>query len=873
MRLRRRDEASKETTLGRRPIAVGLAAAYTLAIVALTIAGVESARPVDAANTDEPSALERLTSPLRYLRSLVQPAAIEQLSIDVQFRFMHRIHEKRAEALRTGILAGSDEDLVEATIAIAGRVVPVRLRLAGEVDAGLAGEKWPMRVETEAGHYVLGMRRFTLLDPAAHGFESERLATEHLRSLGVVTPRSRFVRLTINGKQLGTMLLREHYAKEMLESQRRRDGVILRFDDDAFRATEPAWGSGANFDNPRIAPLRAQGAGRVRRSKALSAQRDTATALVERFLSGDVQAREVFDLELVAAYLAAAELWRSDSALRWDNLRFYYNPVSSRLEPVGVPFLPHQPRQEPGLIAATAPVSSRMLADPDLRARFTAAAHRLSEEVLEGDLLDRLAAIEAEDLRAIQRDYPWRVPQRRAALSARAEELRALSEAEISRFGAESARANPVDARLLRTPEGFALSLRNRLPIAIVVTALTSRRGDDPERDLAAARGLALPIRLAPTPLGESPSVHRLGWTSTERKRPRVAGIARLETTSETFAFRARKATPPIEANPVSHPSLDEALARHPFLRVVEGQRLLTTAPGGYEVTGSLVVPEGYGLSLPAGTELRFTAGEGLIARGPLLFRGSEESPVVLTGPVRKGADARWAGVAVLESAEESVWTHVHVHHAGAFSRDGWRPTGAILFRRAAIRMEHCRILDTHAEDAINLVRSRFSLREVEIEGARSDALDADFSDGRIEGGALRNIGGDGIDLSGARVEIEGVALHEIVDKAVSVGEASRVVALRLDIRSVGTAFVSKDLSFGEIRDSTIREVAHVALMAYVKKPVFGPAELVAEDNELHDVGSEALAQTGSRVFIDGASVPQQDIDIAQLYRDGYMRK
>ncbi len=83
--------------------------------------------------------------------------------------------------------------------------------------------------------------------------------------------------------------------------------------------------------------------------------------------------------------------------------------------------------------------------------------------------------------------------------------------------------------------------------------------------------------------------------------------------------------------------------------------------------------------------------------------------------------------------------------------------TGAVTFRRNRVFLEKCRFIGNRGEDALNIVRSEFSLVDVEIVRARSDALDADFSTGTIFGGRMAAIGGDAIDLSGSTVEVRGV--------------------------------------------------------------------------------------------------------------------
>ena len=330
---------------------------------------------------------------------------------------------------------------------------------------------------------------------------------------------------------------------------------------------------------------------------------------------------------------------------------------------------------------------------------------------------------------------------------------------------------------------------------------------------------------------------------------------------------------PPLRRSPVPTATLAEVLAQHPFLAHDAEAGELVSESGVWDVRGSLALPPGLGLRLLAGTTLRFGPGEGLVATGPLRFQGEPGAPVRLEGPPGDDPSELWSGIAVLGSERPSHWTHVHVLRTGGFRREGWTLPAGVVFRRADISMESCRLAYNRTEDALNIIRSQFTLRDVEIVDSVSDALDADFSEGRIEGGRIWRTGGDGIDVSGSQVHLSEVQLSEIHDKAVSVGERSRLTASGLVISRSGTAFVSKDRSRGEIRDSRISEIAHTALMAYAKKVEYGPAELEANENAITRVQRVAMAQTGSRVVIDGRSIPTEDVDIDRLYKEGYMSK
>jgi len=262
-----------------------------------------------------------------------------------------------------------------------------------------------------------------------------------------------------------------------------------------------------------------------------------------------------------------------------------------------------------------------------------------------------------------------------------------------------------------------------------------------------------------------------------------------------------------------------------------------------------------------------------LLGTGPLRFRGSEADPVVLEGIPAGPRAGTWQGIVGLTSEAPHEWVHVIVRNTAGIDRDGWRLTGGVTLRASEVRIESSAFAGSRAEDALNLVRSRFAFRDLSILEASSDAFDCDFCDGQVIGGRISGIGGDGIDVSGSVVTVEGVALEDIRDKAISVGEGSHLVARRVHIRKVGTAVAGKDGSDVIFEDSKVEDVRHVAIMAYTKKPEYGPGRVNARNIQMDRVGRKAVAQHGSRIQIDGVEQTPEDVDTEALYERGYMKK
>jgi hypothetical protein len=872
-------ERRRPRSLLRIAVVLFLVIGYTALVFAGGVTFFAYLRPalqnLSGATTTRHAMAALVRAPGNYLRAQMARAPVEQLSVDVKFKHMHKIHEKRAEAMRMGVLLTSSEDLVPATITHRGRTVPVKIRLKGDLTDHLVGDKWSFRVQVKSNDQLFGMRRFSIQAPSTRGFHSELFALEHLRREGVLAPRYFFVDVVVNGKNVGLMALEEHFSKELLESQQRKEGVILRFDEEPFWQNMTQNVGHGPFDNFRIASIQPFASGRISRSRKLSADLEIATGLLRAFIEHRLPATQVFDVELLGRFLAVAEIWRSTHALRWHNVRFYFNPITARLEPVGFDLNLQIHYAGGGLGARSNDYSAWLLEDSAIRRAFIASLRRIADDVVAGPLLEELRELEAAQLVLLHREFPLRAPFDFQPVLEHARLLRTIDEGNFPLFAPEmgdAARryARALEAYIQEDARGRYLELVNTLPVPVKVTSL--RFSDiDAGPDFAVAAGVDLPLELPPTDYQAAPSPLRLYYAGGDGYG--VDGVAWVEGQAESYSFAAVSYAPPLARNPVPRASLEEALAQHAFLGHDAQENWLRVAPGRWDVQGSLVLPEGMGLRIPAGTRLFFPPREGLVASGPLEFAGTPEEPVVLEGARGDDPARLWAGVVVLESDRPCHWSHVFVRHTGGFDHEGWSLTGGVVFRKTSVTLEGVHIEGSRGEDALNVIRSRIAFTDVDITDTASDAFDGDFTEGTLEGGRISRVGGDGIDVSGSEVVLRGVYLSEIRDKAVSVGEASRLGATGLRIEKVGTAFVSKDSSRGEISDSLVEDVTHVALMAYVKKPEYGPGEVVARNNRFSGVGKLAVAQVGRRVVVDGEPVAEEDVDVDALYDKGYMRR
>ena len=101
-------------------------------------------------------------------------------------------------------------------------------------------------------------------------------------------------------------------------------------------------------------------------------------------------------------------------------------------------------------------------------------------------------------------------------------------------------------------------------------------------------------------------------------------------------------------------------------------------------------------------------------------------------------------------------------------------------------------------------------------------------------------------------------------DKAISVGERSRLYAKNINISDSYVGVASKDFSSVVIQNLEIKNVPY-CLAAYQKKPEYGPASIVAEDSILSCQSN--LLEKGSSIKESGYSLlPNTSSGYQQLY-------
>jgi len=805
-------------------------------------------------------------------------ADIPEMVLDVKYKEIAKIYEQREQAMRAGRLIQTDDSFVTGKIREDSENVRVKLRLKGDWLDHLQGRKWSFRVHTRKGKEYFGMRKFSVQHPKTRGYQAEKLYFDLLRDYGVLAPRSMLVNLMLNGDDLGIMLVEEHFSKELLESQSRREGIIVRFDESLVWLSPD--GNNLHFlgiyDDYRNASVDTFESSKVAESPLFSQHNRLATGLLRAFANGELQASDVFDVETLGAYLAVTEVFGSFHAIRWHNQRFYVNPITLKLEPIG--FDAHlEKRAKEGISAFKGePIATAMLKDPLVMARYREVLSQLAADADSGELLDQLRESEQQFYDVLKTEYIYLQPYPAEEVSERARYFGSqdsgvmVDSAPTEVLGPVSAELYPVPVHAYRYMQGETeyLELSSAIQFEVQISGLIPAGvGEDPP--LLAVEGL--PLNLPPRKLHAVVDTIRVALPATS------ADVELLVTGTvgeRSFREAVMPYHPVVRSPGIPVHDIQAIAAAHEFIDVNESTHEVLIKAGTWNIPELISFPVGYRLTIPRGTELRFGPDAGLIIRGTVSIAGTAEQPVRFRA-MNEEKDSSWLGLAVLEAGAASEWRHAEISGTRGMSWGPWLLMGGTNFYRSPVTIESSAIRHHRGEDGLNIISSEFLTRDLTIEDTLSDGFDCDFCSGEVLGGKFQHIGtaggGDAIDVSLSNIIVKDVRFSDVSDKAISIGEQSTATATGLLIESSGTGAAAKDGSRLILEDSTITGSKVSALMAYVKEPEFGAAELIARNLKLKDNRTIAVAQTGSRIELDGVPVKPEDVDVDAMY-DTIMR-
>ncbi|MCK5504449.1 MAG: hypothetical protein KAJ10_04770, partial [Thermodesulfovibrionia bacterium] len=523
----------------------------------------------------------------------------------------------------------------------------------------------------------------------------------------------------------------------------------------------------------------------------------------------------------------------------WINYRFYYNPVTSLLEPVG---FDGNAGEKIKIIVGLRPVNIFLFKsldrlDPDFFRKYVEALEVFSKDSYLDNLLNDLKKELDEKLNIIKVEFVDFVFSEDVFLENR--ELIKMTLNPLKGFHAFYLKSDK---------DNVFIELGNiqRMPVE-VLNIFYKESSFQPDRTII------LPGKKKPN-LRVSYSDYRfvfpkgLDWEDSMIKKMKVN--YRLPGTGLTR-----------QENIIPWPRLpgdflEDDLIRRPanahqfeLLSIDEPTKRIFIRPGQWKLDKDLIIPKGYRVVGGEGTEINLLNSASILSYSPLELTGSEDNPVTIYS-----ADLTGQGLIVINTGKRSRLKYVVFKDLAGPSKGGWNITGAVTFYEAPVNISFCQFEGTRSEDALNIVRSNFVIKNSLFDRTFSDAFDADYAKGKIIDSSFIDSGNDAIDISGSFVTADNLFINKAGDKGVSVGENSIMKINKINIKNSKIGLASKDMS--EVKGAGLNITGcRIGLAAYQKKPEFGPSSIAVRKVTIEKTSLPYLIENRSTITVDGKEI------------------
>ncbi len=783
-------------------------------------------------------------------------AELEQFVFSVKQKDYMAIGQTRNAAVERGLLSEQNPALYKTTIFPDGKKLKGEIRLKGDwADHLRDPKKWSYRIIMKGEETYRGMRKFSIQHPKTRNYLWEWFFHKVIKEHDIIGLRYDFVAVEMQVKEkdsntkripMGIMALEESFDKILIENNKRREGVIIAVDESLFWNDVKKQHEMKLDDNardwklldPRTPPIRVFNENKVLASEKLSKQFEVARSLLQQYRDGKLKISEVFDVEKLSLFVALANLFGSHHGLAWHNVRMYYNPITNKLEPIAF--------------------------DSDAGQKIAKIKHYpyydVEDELYEQKLMEKLELVSStEFVQELVDFYQEDLSQLGNTLTKEFKEAKPNIDFSILTYNSNFIKKyiHPYDvikaSFIELEKENIILEVKNISDFPVRINSLDLENGkvlndfiSDNKIEGGGKKKISFPLKDAFSNAFVSKKNKEGGF-----RYPK--DLRKIKVNFNTIGMRHKRLEKiiPYDLNVNEQlisdykNSFKANFDAVDFISVNYEDKVIQFKPGKYNITEPVLIPKGYTVMVAAGFELDLLKGASLTSYAPVICKGTKEAPIIF-----RSSDASGQGIFVSNTAKKSILEHCQFINLSNPETENWALSGAVNFHEADVSITNAVFKDNRCEDGLNIIRSKFSLENSTFENTFSDAFDGDFVTGNISSCKFKNLGNDGVDVSGSTIEINDLILENPSDKAISAGESSIIKGNNVQISGGEIGLVSKDLSKISISQITITDT-RLAFSCFQKKSEYGPGVIDVKQVSLTNVELDYLVEYASELMID----------------------
>ena len=819
----------------------------------------------------------------------------DTLTIDMKFKDFDKLKKDRSKSLKNGLLENPTK--INLNLRWKKKKISSSGRLKGDFnDHRNFNKQWSLKLNLKKSENIDGMTEFSITNHQSRNFPYNFIISKNLERMGLDVSKFKTVKVNFNGYDWGLMLMEEHFSKEFLENRKLKNNVIFRLSDEQkmmFRElylkneilelTEyeilTKWQDGfsVNYQNKKKIFKKKQSIETKDFLKKITLMKSLNEKInIDSENLNDEIVEKYFDLKSFSIMLVSSLAWgeRNLHSMTLNNARFYINPYTLKITPIPSDFdfifknnnkiLNSLNNKDFLEVTAkemlTLPTIYSIIFKNDKFKKFYLQALNEFEKNLENII---------NDTRDICSDYNEICTNsvKLDQLKKNVEQLQAVKKKIFEVYLIEQNKIRKLDDN--KYNKYIKESNLNKIEyFDMYKKHIYARVYDDGNLNLINLTSTNLyidSIEIDEINYKKKINLEIQGSGFNEIKnlkidlniRPKLNSVVKLN-----YSFKKNETQKNYETSVEKNINLIETDIK--FYDIKKNKILIKGNDIIFEnkkfiIDKPLIVPENYNLIILDGANLLFSKNAYiLINNGSLKILGKSKNKVNISALKNE-----WGGIHVIGNNNNSEINHAIISQLNHFETDKFTLTGGINFYKSNVKINNSIFNESNSEDFINFVKSNFYINNSFFSKTRSDAIDSDYSIGKIENTKFIDIGGDAIDTSGSNVTINKTEIFNVGDKGISAGEKSFVNVSNVLIDNSKIGIASKDSSEVLGSDILINNSRSYDLASYNKKKIFkgGIMNLTKVVS-----GNKYLSQKNSIIKINNKKIIEKNFKTKDLY-------
>jgi hypothetical protein len=791
----------------------------------------------------------------------------EEMAIEIKSNDFKKLEKHRKNALERRVIVNDlDGEYVDGIIHYNGKKITVKLRLKGHMTDHLQDDKWSFRIKIkEKDETFMGMKRFTIQHPGTRGYIYEWIYHELMKQEDIIALRYKFINVKVNGEDWGIYAVEENFENELVENNNRLKGPVLRFNPDLYWVNR--YTSLNNISSvDEFASYYSANPEAYREDKVLSDSIQKqyylkAIALIEGLRAGKIKVDQAFDIPRLAKFHAIIDLVGGVHSIDWSDIKYYYNPVTSKLEPVAYESFTILGSKELSAQYMYVNLDSTqnysewhemIFSNPTFFKEYMKQLERVSKPAYLDAFFAASNTALKENLAIIHKEFPYKKFDKNDYYKRQKQILRILNPPK-----ALHAYFNKIEDTIV----SLQIASIDALPVQIHSIELDGVKAKPITEIILPAKAHHEALSYRDYQFNIGTTVLKKDWMDSLRINYSILGASEIKQT-KVFPFPHTDSEFIAQELKMQQSNVSD----FPFLKIDEVKKTITISPGTQQIDKDLILPAGYTVlaKSPCAIDLRKNAK--IVSYSNFVFNGLEDESIVISS-----SDSSSQGI-VFIGCLKSVFKNVVFRNFAKVKDAQWKRSGAITFYESAVDFKNCSFYNFKSEDAVNVIRSPFSMEGCLFQNMKDDAFDADFSNGKIEKCAFENCKENAIDITKTQVQLNTIFIKGTNNKGLNCKDGSLVNGTDIKITDAYIAISAEDFSKIDLKRVSVSN-SEIGIVAYKNKPSAGYATVVMNDVTFTNVKNNFLKEKKSTMSINNKDITEDIEDVELIIKKNGKKK